>query len=1028
MSAQRGLHTGIAIYIGAKFPDFRYRARRTIVRTQARCWKEGDSEMARRTRLVEQILDLPARNWIVEAGAGYGKSALVNELRRSLATPLLLVRGPSSSNDLPRLLVELSDAARRARVPEASEGLSAAAESPERLAAALVKGRCSVAIDDVHLWHNEVGSFLRDLGIAVEEDSTSMVLLVGRDLPASLASTRSNPAWGYIDAADLAFTASETAEVLRAAQVDDRDTAAAVHRLSSGWPVSVASMAARLRQHPHQIQAQLACYETVVDAHVHGLLDGVDDADLAAGRSLALLPFFDDHITALAGAPGLIERLAAAGIPVTRQADGWTEFPEQFRASFIRTQPSLPHQPSTSGVPPGIIDRFVQRGEINAAVISCLAVGDNLGAATVIANVTYTQEPLLDPVALNAAMTTIGNVAEDVPRSLLVQAQVNVSHGAFDEGLVCIERAAACTGRTDPGLIDPVHREILLELGVWRHFSGQRDEAKALMLRCQAALGEGITGATDANRARLLDLQGLLRAADGTEAGLDAARVHLIDALAIWRRLQEPRAAAVTVLRLVTDVLVDLGRRQEALALLDSLPAIGPVTLVNRARVHLHRSRLLPFVGRDSEIDEALAQTRKVADLIGHDWLLGMAACFDAVAASLRDDHDRVIEMYEEVAAHPNRFVTTADQGVAWTLLADSLIRCHNFELAEHALARASECEGLNTQLYDFAQVALAAHVGDPAHARVLLDDLAVRTREIPERRWAIELLSALCCWRSGDSEAMAQHLKACFDAATDLGQPTLPLIAEQRLLDMMSTEAQPQNRPLANGALAPPVGLTDVIEVTIFDGFQVTINGHAAALPVGQITDLVKLLVLSNGRLVVDQVVDRLWPDADLALGRQRLRNVLKRIRKVSEQLVDRSGSALVLASGVDSDYARALVAAGTAFGSAASLIDVSEAVRLNARSLLADDLYTDWAEEARSEHRRRLIKLLDKQADLAEQAGDIALAVSALEAADEVDGLRAGRIDYACSLLRRVGRDAAADGLASRQATATPASGAIG
>lgn len=967
--------------------------------------------MVRRTRVIDVIAHGLLRNWLIEAGAGYGKSVLVNALRSAMPDPLLLVRQAGVQNNLSAFFNELAEAARRAGIAGLSEELSGAEDSIPRVAQALMKSRCSLALDDVHGWDDPVGIAIGKLSRELDAAPNSVVLLVGRGLPDSLVTARTDPAWGILGPEQLGLTANEVAEMLQAEAIHDPTIASSLHRVSGGWPLAVAAFCSRLRSDPTSAPAELARYDVLTDRLMHGYLDEVSDADLTAGRTLATLPFFDDRVAELVGSAGLLTRLAAAGVPLTRQADGWTELSEQFRASLIRSPRATP----TPAIDPAITDYFVARGEIQAAITACLAVGDNPAAATIIANVNYTQESQLDLTTLNAAMTTIGDTADQVPRSLLVQASVNVSNGQFAEGLVAIERAAASADHVDPQLTDPVHQEILLELGVWRHFSGADAEANQLMQRCRAAQaaaqGDG-SPIAEANRARLLDLQGLLNTRTTSLENLETARLQMTEALAIWRRLQEPRAAAVTVMRLVSDVLIELGRRHEAMALLDNLPSIGPMTLVNRARVQLLRSQVLPHLGRGSDVAEAVEDARRIAALLGQDWLIGMADASEAVAASMRGDGDRVNAICDEIESNPDRFRIEADSGYSWCLLAEALVRVENYERAELALARAQQSDGVDGANYEFARVALLAHAGDPQEASTALEELLADGSVSPGRRWSVALLRSLASSRAGDVQRSQQFLEESFQEAAALDQGTLPRIVERRILERLEGGGDPP--PAPDGSASAPV-----VEVSLFDEFRVDVNGTQIEIPGGQITDLVKLLVLSGGRLVVDQVIDQLWPDADLTVGRPRLRNVLKRLRKVSDQLIERSGDALVLAGQVDSDFARAGRAARAAMSSSASLAQVSEAVRLGSHTLLPDDLYADWAEHARRSHRSQLVRLLDKQAELAERADDIDLAVTALEAAHEADGIDGVRLGHGARLLQSVGRNAAADALLRRHSS---------
>lgn len=60
------------------------------------------------------------------------------------------------------------------------------------------------------------------------------------------------------------------------------------------------------------------------------------------------------------------------------------------------------------------------------------------------------------------------------------------------------------------------------------------------------------------------------------------------------------------------------------------------------------------------------------------------------------------------------------------------------------------------------------------------------------------------------------------------------------------------------------------------------------------------------EGAAPIDRVIDVLWPDADPARGRARLRNVLARLRAAVGDVVERDGERLVLGRGVEVDVRR--------------------------------------------------------------------------------------------------------------------------
>lgn len=64
--------------------------------------------------------------------------------------------------------------------------------------------------------------------------------------------------------------------------------------------------------------------------------------------------------------------------------------------------------------------------------------------------------------------------------------------------------------------------------------------------------------------------------------------------------------------------------------------------------------------------------------------------------------------------------------------------------------------------------------------------------------------------------------------------------------------------------------------------------DGHTLATPTGHAGRLLALLVIAEGAVTVDAVVDDLWPDADPGAARNRLHQVLHRLRKTLDVAAD--------------------------------------------------------------------------------------------------------------------------------------------
>ena len=149
---------------------------------------------------------------------------------------------------------------------------------------------------------------------------------------------------------ELAFDANEVQQLV-ADQRADEAVAPLIFSATHGWPLATMSLAARVADSgPTAAFEQIAVdHENLIGDLARTYLAELGQADVEAAGSLATLPFFDETVAELQGRPGLISRLRAAGVPVTRRADGWFEIAEQFRQSLLQpvsyTHLTLPTTP-----------------------------------------------------------------------------------------------------------------------------------------------------------------------------------------------------------------------------------------------------------------------------------------------------------------------------------------------------------------------------------------------------------------------------------------------------------------------------------------------------------------------------------------------------------------------------------------------------------------------------------------------------------------------------------------------------------
>lgn len=180
-------------------------------------------------------------------------------------------------------------------------------------------------------------------------------------------------------------------------------------------------------------------------------------------------------------------------------------------------------------------------------------------------------------------------------------------------------------------------------------------------------------------------------------------------------------------------------------------------------------------------------------------------------------------------------------------------------------------------------------------------------------------------------------------------------------------------------------------VEIQVLGEFAIWIDGQRQPVPAPRPASLLKVLAIHGGRLTLEQAIDTLWPESDVATGRRRMRNVLGRLRTSLGEIVERHGSSLWLADHVRTDLCRARSAGEHARCPGASLASVTEAVEHHRATLLPDDRYEEWADEARQIREQRLLSLLDRQARLATE-----LAIQSLEDAQDADPFPGDRLRH--------------------------------
>ena len=185
---------------------------------------------------------------------------------------------------------------------------------------------------------------------------------------------------------------------------------------------------------------------------------------------------------------------------------------------------------------------------------------------------------------------------------------------------------------------------------------------------------------------------------------------------------------------------------------------------------------------------------------------------------------------------------------------------------------------------------------------------------------------------------------------------------------------------PLPEGPLAgatpsvagspPPAG--DFPRVDAAPGWQITLLGsfsvqrgeETIAMPTSLAATALKIVALRR-RILVEELVEQLWPESGPGLGMRRLRNVLWRIRVGCGAILTRDDRFILLAPEAVTDVSRfrelAAEALEPATDPAAAARIAQAALELYAGELLPAERYADWAAPTRELLARLHVQMIE-------------------------------------------------------------------
>jgi DNA-binding SARP family transcriptional activator len=318
-------------------------------------------------------------------------------------------------------------------------------------------------------------------------------------------------------------------------------------------------------------------------------------------------------------------------------------------------------------------------------------------------------------------------------------------------------------------------------------------------------------------------------------------------------------------------------------------------------------------------------------------------------------------------------------------------------QAAAGGLAKASSLER-GVALCAAAEVELRA--GDSAAAERFARQAEAQARASGDRAVLAESLELQGAARVPANEAL---IRSAINLWEDIGDPVAA--ARARLALAVVTDdhqaAQSCQRELGAMGVAPALGVPGLLTsnrrggqdaaIVTLGRFAVLLAGEPVPLAAWQsrkARDLLKLLAARRGRPVTrEAAAEALWPEEDPQPVANRLSVALSTIRKVldpgraypADHYVLADARAIALrADHVDVDLIEFLRVADQAIDlmargdRAAAIGPLRRARQLYAGDFLEEDLYEDWAVEAREEARSRLLTVLRQLALLASDEGN--------------------------------------------------------
>jgi DNA-binding SARP family transcriptional activator len=946
-----------------------------------------------RPRLVRRLVGAAVS--VIEAPAGYGKSVLAAELSAALGIPHPWVALAPADDDVATLAGSVRRALKVGRLSDLSAVLISAGPSTwaDRLLDALadVGEPLLLILDDAHHLAAE------DCAAAVLRLASGMppphrLVLTARQLPAQLEPVRAILGVCHLGPSDLAFRPDEAARLIEALRggLPGGEHLAEMFEAAGGWASALvltatapyessgpSGPAVGVRAHGgadgrtdggaaggHRPVPGAA----VIGAAVTGILVRLSVAERSALTQLAHLPYLSPQVVEeVTGQQATFDRLVRAGVPLARVASGWWEMPGPVAAHLARQAPLDPRTALAAAA------AYTGAGDLVLALRVLTGAGLAGQAAALIEAATPAEAEQLGWAEIRGVADTLEPAELDChPRVLLQLGRVAETGYRMDVRRDALERAfgIVADANSDPALRRELDAERARDL-TWDE--ARRAEAGRLAGAVIATAGNGELAA----RARALDALGRLRSWWSEDGPHDDAEPLLTESARLARQIGQPVWAARALVPLAMGLHFARCRYERALAIIDEAVALLPARSPYRATVLNFRVTILAELGRYRDAAAAVAQMREIAAAVRDEWLFAYASWSEAEVCSLSSDREGTVQAVLDVRRHQAAWFDETPGTEFLAQAADFLDRVGEHEMAAACLAEARDRADGFERVVRVYEAAVLGRSGDPGQAGPVIAAALARADLDPQERWPIMVLRGYAALRGGDPAA-GKLAAAAFGFCRALGVADGPQrrepVAARALLPLAAASGGSGGR-----AAADLLGRSTTLSVSLLGGYELRRGGDVVETPPGRPTRAVQAVAAAGGQLHAEELIEALWPETRPDVGRNRLKNLLSRLRSSAGDVLVRDGDIVALAPGAELDTAlfeaearEALAADARGDAHRAASLGLAALARYHG-DLLPASPYETWADEPREHLRLRHLDLLDLLVKHAQAAGEV-------------------------------------------------------